>query len=162
VSPRSVEWETVGVPAPQGSLRAMLSPQGNAVAIPSTASGYLRYRADLRTDALTAMRDGDQALMRWAVSMRVTFVLPRPNSHFWPINKRHPGPERELRHGVPVFPIGMPDLDKLLRSVFDALTGVVYVDDAQVIGLEVRKHYANEHGSPGLTHIFVAGGEGNG
>ena len=31
------------------------------------------------------------------------------------------------------FPTSAPDLDKLERTVFDALTGIVYLDDRQVI-----------------------------
>ena len=34
-----------------------------------------------------------------------------------------------------------PDLDKLTRAVLDALTGVLYVDDRQVVNLEARKDY---------------------
>lgn len=33
-----------------------------------------------------------------------------------------------------------PDLDKLVRAVLDALTGIVWVDDKQVIELDAVKH----------------------
>lgn len=40
-------------------------------------------------------------------------------------------------------PAQKPDLDKLVRAVFDALTMAdVYVDDAQVVELVTRKHWA--------------------
>jgi len=39
-------------------------------------------------------------------------------------------------------PIVKPDIDKLDRAVFDALTGVAYEDDAQVIGGSHQKCYA--------------------
>jgi len=34
------------------------------------------------------------------------------------------------------------DLDKLLRTVFDALTGVIYADDKQVVYVKMTKRYA--------------------
>ena len=35
-----------------------------------------------------------------------------------------------------------PDVDKLARAVLDAMTGVVFRDDAQVVKLEVEKQYS--------------------
>ena len=32
-----------------------------------------------------------------------------------------------------------PDLDKLARAVLDALTGIAYVDDKQVVALDARR-----------------------
>ena len=34
-----------------------------------------------------------------------------------------------------------PDVDKLARACLDALTGIVYQDDAQVVAVTARKHY---------------------
>jgi Holliday junction resolvase RusA-like endonuclease len=38
-------------------------------------------------------------------------------------------------------PIVRPDIDKTTRALLDALTGVAYVDDAQVVRLDVEKVY---------------------
>jgi len=43
-----------------------------------------------------------------------------------------------------VAPTVKPDLDKLTRALLDALTGVAYVDDAQVVQLEARKAYGDD------------------
>lgn len=37
-----------------------------------------------------------------------------------------------------------PDCDKLVRSCFDSMTGIVWHDDAQVVELFARKHYGPE------------------
>ena len=37
---------------------------------------------------------------------------------------------------------GKPDLDKLVRSVMDALTGYAFVDDSQVIEVEASKRFS--------------------
>lgn len=39
-----------------------------------------------------------------------------------------------------------PDLDKLLRGILDPLSGVVYVDDSQIIATHVSKRYAETPG----------------
>jgi len=39
-------------------------------------------------------------------------------------------------------PCVRPDVDKLSRSLMDALTGIAYHDDGQVVALSVRKIYA--------------------
>jgi Holliday junction resolvase RusA-like endonuclease len=40
-----------------------------------------------------------------------------------------------------VYPTVKPDADKVVRALLDALTGVAYVDDAQVVRLVVDKVY---------------------
>jgi crossover junction endodeoxyribonuclease RusA len=47
-----------------------------------------------------------------------------------------------------------PDLDKQVRSILDALTGIAYLDDSQVIEIHATKRYAP---SPGVD-ITVTGG----
>lgn len=44
-----------------------------------------------------------------------------------------------------------PDLDKLARSVFDGLTGIVYCDDSQV----VRAHLYKSFGEPERIEVRV-------
>ena len=43
-------------------------------------------------------------------------------------------------------PTVAPDLDKQIRSVLDALTGVAYLDDAQVVRIVAEKVYASPVG----------------
>lgn len=40
-----------------------------------------------------------------------------------------------------------PDLDKLVRAVGDALTGILYEDDSQVVLVRARKQYALSTGA---------------
>jgi Holliday junction resolvase RusA-like endonuclease len=48
-------------------------------------------------------------------------------------------------------PCVRPDIDKLSRALLDALTGVAYEDDGQVVALTARKSY----GPDTLTRIWV-------
>jgi len=65
------------------------------------------------------------------VALRLIFRLKKPKAH--PKSKH-------------VFHTKKPDLDKLIRSVVDALTGVVYKDDNQVCSIHSRKEYSNNPG----------------
>lgn len=40
-----------------------------------------------------------------------------------------------------IAPAGKPDLDNLIKGIKDAMTGVVYMDDGQVIGSTEKKRY---------------------
>lgn len=53
----------------------------------------------------------------------------------------------------------VPDVDKLLRTVFDALTKIVYQDDCQVVTVVASKAYAGEKG-PGLQLALGTAKEG--
>lgn len=51
------------------------------------------------------------------------------------------------------YPAVKPDLDNLIKGVKDALRGVVYHDDAQIVAYEdgTRKYYADELHPPGVV-----------
>jgi len=57
---------------------------------------------------------------------------------------------KRLKKGKRVFPASRPDLTKLIRSVEDALTGILWRDDAQVISQVALKRYAMPDETPGV------------
>jgi crossover junction endodeoxyribonuclease RusA len=71
------------------------------------------------------------SLLEGGVRVQMRFFLAAPKS----LGKRIP------RHTK------KPDLSKLIRAVEDALTGVVWRDDAQVDDLAVSKRYATNEGA---------------
>lgn len=52
------------------------------------------------------------------------------------------------------YPRVRPDLDKLLRAIYDSMSGIVFVDDALVCSATSEKIYVE--GSPGVTINVVA------
>ena len=148
------EFSVVGTPIPQGSNRAFI--RGGKPRIVAGNQGPLeRWRGDVRS----AVRP---ALGRWTgpglpiagpVGMRLDFRFARPKGHYHPANSRRAAPE--LRAGAPATPANGPDLDKLCRAVLDALTAVVYVDDALVVQLGATKAYADQ-APPGVDVKVVA------
>lgn len=110
--------------------------QGSKRVVP-TAAGYRpiesnRRLAPWRVDAIThlqvAMPPGWQPL-DGPVSVTVEFVFARPSSHYG--TGRNAG---RLKPSAPVWKTTAPDLDKLERALFDALTqsGAVR-DDARIV-----------------------------
>jgi Holliday junction resolvase RusA-like endonuclease len=122
---------------------------GKPILTVSKAGGFLRYRADIRSAAI-----GSEKVVLDRVVLTLIFVFPRPEGHWLPANSRREEPV--LRPGAPPAPIGKPDVDKLCRSVMDALTGIAYKDDAQVTSLTAVKIYANTYGDGGSTTIAVS------
>jgi crossover junction endodeoxyribonuclease RusA len=78
-----------------------------------------------------------------AVCVDLNFVLPRPAST--PKKTTPPAIKR-------------PDADKLTRAVFDALTGVCWRDDSQIIDFHTSKRLAELDELPGVQ-IEIVGDE---
>ncbi|MCW2902229.1 MAG: hypothetical protein JWO67_4494 [Streptosporangiaceae bacterium] len=69
----------------------------------------------------------------------IQFVMPRPSS----------APKRSTPPAI-----RQPDLDKCLRAINDALTGIVWMDDAQVVDTHTSKRIA-EIGETAGVRIMV-------
>jgi Holliday junction resolvase RusA-like endonuclease len=52
--------------------------------------------------------------------------------------------QRKLRRGINVYPTIKPDISNVLKSIEDALNGLAYVDDKQLVWVEVVKAYSNK------------------
>lgn len=76
------------------------------------------------------------------LSLNVEFVMPRPGYHFR--TGRFAG---ELRDDAPHWHTCKPDATKLLRCLEDALTGILWVDDAQIVRQKVTKRYGKVAGA---------------
>ena len=53
----------------------------------------------------------------------------------------------------------MPDIDKLARCALDALTGIVFRDDAQIVDLHATKRYGEpERAELTIRELITEGG----
>lgn len=126
-----------GLPAPQGSKKHL----GNGVMVESSAK-VKPWRQDVKFAALEAVGP-DWVLLDGPLVASMTFTFARPRSHYRTGRNAH-----LLRDGAPLRPHFPPDLSKILRSTEDALTGVVWADDARVVGYErLAKHYPGDPGA---------------
>ena len=128
---------------------------GRAI-LTSTSKGLKPWRELIAYQAaayITECKDGDPSCLVGflpkpeAVEVEIRFTFIRPKSHL-----KKSG---ELTKSAPLFKITYPDIDKLARAVLDALTGVFYEDDSQVVHLVVHKDYADPGIGPGVE-ISVA------
>jgi Holliday junction resolvase RusA-like endonuclease len=120
---RSVTFTVIGIAQPKGSTRAFLPRGARFPVVTSDNPRAKDWEHCVASQAQTVAADGP---FLGPVALRVSFALPRPASL----------PRRILAH------VRRPDVDKLLRCAADALTGVLYRDDAQIVELHARKVYA--------------------
>lgn len=92
--------------------------------------------------AVTARQHYVGELLTGPVRLTLRFVFPRPKGHFG---------ARGLKPSAPVHHTVKPDALKLTRAVEDALTGVVWRDDAQIVVERIYKEY----GPYGFVEIEV-------
>lgn len=123
------------MPQPKGSMRAfsIINKQtGKARAVVTAgnnAKGTRQWAEDVRAAAkAVAPKEGP-----WdgPIALTLTFTLQPPKSL----------PKTRL-----AFATKKPDLDKLERNVKDALTKVIYQDDAQVVSSQKVKRYGKAPG----------------
>lgn len=67
------------------------------------------------------------------------FVLERPQGHLG--TGRNAG---IVKASAPEFHVVKPDVLKLARAVEDAMTGIVYVDDSQIVQESLTKEYGEQ------------------
>jgi Holliday junction resolvase RusA-like endonuclease len=130
-----------GLPVAQGS-KVMVGKGDKRMLVEGNRAKLRPWRQELSQLAAEEMR-GDRPLSG-PVSVRIMFFLPRPKGHFGTGRNAE-----RVREGAPIAPHTKPDIDKLARSVLDALSGVVFLDDAQVVDLSVSKLYADDSRYPG-------------
>jgi crossover junction endodeoxyribonuclease RusA len=123
-----------GIPAPKGSTKAfpVRRRNGRMGAAVTEANPHTRPWVAAVQWAVAARLTGVVPFPRGPVALSINFALPRPKSL----------PRRVTDH------CKKPDLDKLVRAIKDALTGLVWTDDAQVVILACRKRYCVDEELP--------------
>lgn len=128
-----IEFQVQGKPRPAGSKRAIPYRKGDGklgVRVIDDANGA-EWRQDVKLAARRAI--GEAPPLAGPVSVQFTFWIPRPQGHFG---------KRGLLDSAPSYPAKRPDLLKLARAVEDALTGIVWIDDAQIVDETLAKVYS--------------------
>lgn len=132
--PPAITITVFGLPAPQGSKRHV----GNGVMIESSKK-VKPWRQDVKHAAIDATDTYvDWTILDGPLAVSMVFTFARPKGHYRTGRNAH-----LLRDAAPSRPHGMPDLSKIVRSTEDALTGVVWHDDARVVEyVRLGKWYA--------------------
>jgi len=133
-----IKFDVAGKPVPRGSKRAFPIRRkdgslGVAVSDNTGERGRL-WMAMVQEAARSALPSG------WVprsepIRLFIVFRFRRPKAHYTT--------RGAVKSSAPAYPTVKPDLTKLLRAVEDALTGVVWRDDSQIIYQAVVKEYAD-------------------
>ena len=76
---------------------------------------------------LQILKHRPEKLLDSAIALKAVFVLQRPKS----IPKKRKYPETK------------PDLDNLLKSLTDAMEGIIYTNDSRIVKKQVEKIYGD-------------------
>lgn len=107
--------------------------------------GSKDWRGDVKTFALQAMVEQDWpsgVLFVGPVRVRFSFKFTRPKGDFG---------KHGLKPSASPFHTKRPDVLKLARAVEDALTGIVWKDDAQICAEFLLKEYGD---TPGVEIVI--------
>lgn len=140
-----VSFTVHGRPQQRGSKRPITNKTtGKTIMLDMNKNSrpWMNAVADAAAEAMNG-----RPLLDGPLRLSVTFEFKRPASHY---GKRKGQPH--LKESAPMWVTTTPDADKLIRSIGDAMTGVVYRDDKQVSSVYAMKIYTDS--SEGAV-IFV-------
>lgn len=133
-----------GAAKPRGSKIAGVSSKGKRFVRDSSKASY-PWMADVRRAAADAW--GERELLLGPLRVDLDFYQARPASHYGSGRNAE-----RMKPSAPPRPIVAPDKGKLERGVIDAMQGIVYRNDSQIVEGDARKWY----GVPERCEIRIA------
>ena len=137
-------FKVYGVPVPKGSARGFVVPgkdggRARAVVVQTNKKPLAHWQTQVANEARVALKARERNQQSFGaelppldfdgpIAIDAAFYFNRPKS----AKRQHPTVK--------------PDLDKLVRAILDALTGVIWRDDSQVVFIEARKSYLDHFG----------------
>lgn len=128
----AIAFRVEGRPVTQGSMTAVYNRKTQRASIRHVQSLPLMK---WRTAIAKAAKAAGAYPSEFPISISIVFGMPRPKAHLHRDGTVIAGYEGEL----PMH----RDIDKLVRAVLDALTGVAYADDKQVVNLSAMRVYGS-------------------
>lgn len=144
-----LEFDAIGVPAPQGSKRIGRNRRGQPIILDDNDVAKTRWRMQVHAAASLALRDAgiDTAPAGVPVLVSIVFRFARPIGHSG--TGRNAG---VLKSWAPTLVTTKPDVDKLTRAVLDSLTTAgVMADDNQAQLGRCLKRYCDPGDPPSAT-----------
>lgn len=144
----AIRFRVLGVPAPGGSKRVFRHPRtGKALVTDDSGKRGREWRRDVQIAAQTVYSG---PLLDEPLALTAHFMMPRPKGH---LSRRG-----DLLPSAPPYPAVRPDTTKILRALEDALTGVLWRNDALVVRQSVAKIYAEIGSPPGVVVLVQPAG----
>ena len=135
-----VSFFVPGTPIPKGSAKAFyIKALGRAVVTQDNGEKQKPWASMIAVVA----QEHFPAPIEGPVMIAVAFKMPRLKGHYG--SGKNAG---IVKASAPIYHTAKPDLDKLLRCVKDALTGIAWKDDSQVaIVAHLSKMYGDRPGA---------------
>lgn len=127
-----VKIRVLGLPVAQPRVKACIRGAHAGVYTPGTADLW-------KAQVSQAVAAQVGAPLGEGVSLGLEFYLPRPKGHY-----RTGKHASQLRPDAPRRPTRKPDIDNLVKAVLDALRGIAWTDDCQVVTLTTSKRWADD------------------
>lgn len=141
-----IEFFVAGFAKTSGSKRAFKNPKTEKIIVTADNPKQKKWQDAVKWQAMQAW----QRRVPWTgpLCLTMTFVRHRPKGHFG--SGRNEGVLKDSARAT--LPETRPDELKLGRAVEDAMSGIIYLDDAQICEHHIRKVYGNKPG----VHILLS------
>jgi len=123
-----------GIPRTAGSKRGFVNPRNGRVIITEDN----KRSKEWRTAVAWAASDRIKLPLEGPLTVTFEFQFIRPKGHYG---------SKGLRPSAPAHPAVRPDLLKCARSTEDAMSGLAYRDDAQIVHETLIKRYGYQAGA---------------
>lgn len=131
-----------GKPQPGGSKRAFVPKGWTRPVLTDANPKAVDWKRTVQAFALAAAATG--RILDGPLRVSMTFIVARPQGHFG---------TRGLRPSAPAYPAVKPDVLKLARPTEDALTGIIWTDDARIVEEILRKRYTTDGRTGAVVEI---------
>jgi Holliday junction resolvase RusA-like endonuclease len=119
---------------PKGKARARTVRARGGGTFSYTPEGTVLYENLIKTSYFQECRTSFQGEVPLEVHIKTFYGIPKSTGK----RKR-----QEMLSGL-LFPVKKPDIDNVVKCILDALNGVAFHDDTQVVRLYAEKHYAED------------------
>jgi Holliday junction resolvase RusA-like endonuclease len=144
-----IRFTVPGVPAPGGSKRPVRLGGTGRILLVDDAKGNGPWRERV---ALAARQAYAGPPLAGPLEVEFAFVVARPKGHYG--SGKNAG---RVRPTAPKYPCVKPDVLKLARAAEDAMTGIIWLDDALIVREFLSKDYGD---APGVEITVRPLGEG--
>jgi len=135
---KTISFWVPGLPATAGSKTGFYNKKIKRVIMTPANKKQKPWMAVVR---LKAEESYQGPVLTGPIRLNVVFRMPRPRSHYGT------GKNSEiLKLSAPAYHTKRPDLTKMARAIEDALTGVIWRDDSQVVKNTTLKGYDDRPG----------------
>ncbi len=134
-----IKFFVPGIPKPRGSKSAFTNKKTGKTNIVDACKESGNWMTTVKVFALQAYRG---PLLTGPIRMSIAFYFLRPKSHYRTGNNAG-----TLKLSAPICHITRPDRTKILRGTEDAMKGIIFKDDSQIVTGLTTKLYGETPGA---------------